>query len=191
MARASLAEEGRHLTRERLTAALLVRMGALRSGYLAPSAQTKKMALRDRLNDEMKDAMRAGDKVRLGAIRMLSAALLEREKDGRGVAITEADETAIVQKQAKQRRDSITQFRDNGRDDLAVKEEAELAIIEAYLPAQLSDEEIAGVVAGIMAGVDATGPQAMGRVMGEAMKALKGQADGARVRAAVEQALKG
>ncbi|HLA63973.1 MAG TPA: GatB/YqeY domain-containing protein [Rhodothermales bacterium] len=149
------------------------------------------MALRDRLNDEMKDAMRAGDKVRLGAIRMLSAALLEREKDGRGVAITEADETAIVQKQAKQRRDSITQFRDNGRDDLAVKEEAELAIIEAYLPAQLSDEEIAGVVAGIMAGVDATGPQAMGRVMGEAMKALKGQADGARVRAAVEQALKG
>jgi uncharacterized protein len=131
------------------------------------------MSLRDRLNDEMKGAMRAGDRVRLGAIRMLSAALLEKEKEGKGTAVSEADETAIVQKQAKQRRDSIAQFREAGRDDLAEKEAAELAIIEEYLPAQVSDEEIDAVVARI------------------AMGALRGQADGNRVRAAVERALKG
>jgi len=149
------------------------------------------MSLRDRLNDEMKGAMRAGDRVRLGAIRMLSAALLEKEKEGKGTAVTEADETAIVQKQAKQRRDSISQFREAGRDDLADKEAAELAIIEEYLPAQVSDEEIDAVVQRIVAETGAEGPQAMGRVMGPAMGALKGQADGNRVRAAVERALKG
>ncbi len=149
------------------------------------------MSLRDRLNDEMKGAMRAGDRVRLGAIRLLSAALLEKEKEGRGAAVTEADETAIVQKQAKQRRDSIAQFREAGRDDLADKEAAELAIIEEYLPAQVSDEEIDAVVRRIVAETGAAGPQAMGRVMGPAMGALRGQADGNRVRAAVERALKG
>lgn len=138
----------------------------------------------------MKDALRAKENVRLGAIRMLSAALLEKEKEGRG-APSEADETAIVQRQAKQRRDSIEQFRAAGRDDLAEKEEAELAIIEHYLPAQLSDDEIAKVVAEVVAGAGASGPEAMGRVMGEAMKRLRGQADGGRVRSAVERALRG
>ena len=148
------------------------------------------MSLRERLSQDMKDALRAGETVRLGAIRMLSAALLDREKEGRGMP-SEADETAIVQRQAKQRRDSIEQFRAAGRDDLAEKEEAELVVIEQYLPAQLSDDEIARVVAEVVAGAGATGPEAMGRVMGEAMKQLRGQADGNRVRAAVEHALRG
>ncbi len=148
------------------------------------------MSLRDRLNEEMKAAMRAQDRVRLGAIRMLSAALLEREKEGHG-PLTEADEVTIVQKQAKQRRDSLAQFREAGRDDLAEKEEAELAVIETYLPAQLSDAEIDAAVRAVVERTGAEGPQARGRVMGEAMKELKGKADGTRVREAVERALRG
>lgn len=120
---------------------------------------------------------------------MLSAALLEKEKEGRGTP-TEEDETAVVQRQAKQRRDSIAQFRAAGREDLASKEEAELAILEGYLPAQASDDQIASVVAGVIVRTGAAGPESMGRVMGEAMKALRGQADGNRVRAAVEKALR-
>ena len=148
------------------------------------------MSLRDRLTDDLKDALRAQDRVTLGAVRMLSAALLEREKAGQG-ALSAEDEVAIVQRQAKQRRDSIEQFRAAGRDDLADREVEELAVIERYLPAQLSDEEVAEEVRAIVARTGAEGPQAMGRVMGEAMKALKGKADGGRVRAAVERALKG
>jgi uncharacterized protein YqeY len=148
------------------------------------------MSLRDRLTDDLKTALRAQDRVTLGAVRMLSAALLEREKAGAG-ALSEVDEVAIVQKQAKQRRDSIEQFRAAGRDDLAEKEVEELAVIERYLPAQLADDEIAAEVRAVVARTGAEGPQAMGRVMGEAMKALKGKADGGRVRAAVERALKG
>jgi len=148
------------------------------------------MTLRERLGQDLKDALRAGDRVRLGAVRMLSAALLEREKDGSGIPSAE-DEVAIVQRQAKQRRDSIEQFRAASREDLAMKEEAELSVIEAYLPAQLSDEEIAAEVARVVASAGAAGPQDMGRVMGEAMKVLRGRADGGRVRAAVEAALRG
>ncbi len=149
---------------------------------------THPVSLRERLSQDMKDALRAKETVRLGAIRMLSAALLEKEKEGRGIP-SEADEVAIVQRQAKQRRDSISQFRAAGREDLAATEEAELEVIERYLPAQLSDDEIAGVVAEVVAGAGATGPAAMGRVMGEAMKRLRGKADGDRVRAAVERAI--
>jgi len=147
------------------------------------------MPLKDQLSHDLKEAMRAKDRVRLGAIRMLSAAILEKEKSGGG-DVTEDDLTAIVQKQAKQRRDSIEQFRSAGREDLADIEEAELAIIEQYLPAQLSDEEIRTTVQQIVEQAGASGMQDMGRVMGQAMQALRGKADGNRVRQAVEAVLK-
>lgn len=148
------------------------------------------MPLKEQLRNDLKEAMRAQDRVRLGAIRMLSAAFLEREKSGSG-DVSEDDLVGIVQKQAKQRRDSIKQFREAGREDLAEVEEAELAIIENYLPAQLSEEEIRTTVQTIAEQSRATGMQDMGRVMGQAMQAMKGKADGNRVRKAVEAVLKG
>ena len=146
------------------------------------------MSLKDQLSHDLKEAMRAKDRLRLGAVRLLSAAILEREKSGGG-DVTENDLIAIVQKQAKQRRDSIEQFRSAGRDDLADIEVAELAIIEQYLPAQLSDEEIRTTVEQIVEQTGASGMQDMGRVMGQAMQALRGKADGNRVRQAVEAQL--
>ncbi len=147
------------------------------------------MSLKDQLSHDLKEAMRAKDRVRLGAIRMLSAAILEKEKSGGG-DVTEDDLIAIVQKQAKQRRDSIRQFREGGRDDLVDIEEAELAVIEHYLPAQLSDEEIRTTVQQIVEQTGASEMQDMGRVMGQAMQTLRGKADGNRVRQAVEALLK-
>ena len=147
------------------------------------------MSLKDQLSHDLKEAMRAKDRVRLGAIRMLSAAILEKEKSGGG-DVTEDDLVAIVQKQAKQRRDSIRQFREGGRDDLVDIEEAELAVIEHYLPAQLSDEEIRTTVQQIVEQTGASEMQDMGRVMGQAMQTLRGKADGNRVRQAVEALLK-
>lgn len=147
------------------------------------------MSLKDQLSHDLKEAMRAKDRVRLGAIRMLSAAILEKEKSGGG-DVTEDDLVAIVQKQAKQRRDSIRQIREGGRNDLVDIEEAELAVIEHYLPAQLSDEEIRTTVQQIVEQTGASEMQDMGRVMGQAMQTLRGKADGNRVRQAVEALLK-
>jgi len=147
------------------------------------------MSLKDRLSHDLKDAMRAKDRVRLGAIRMLSAAIQEKEKSGGG-DVSEDDHIAIVQKQAKQRRDSIEQFHSAGRDDLVDIEVAELAVIEQYLPAQLSDEEIRTTVQQIVEQIGASGMHDMGRVMGQAMQALRGKADGNRVRQAGEALLK-
>lgn len=147
------------------------------------------MSLKDQLSHDLKEAMRAKDRVRLGAIRMLSAAIQVEEKSGMG-DVTEDDFIAIVQKQAKQRRDSIEQFRSAGRDDLVDIEVAELAVIEQYLPAQLSDEEIRTTIQKIVEQTGASGMQDMGRVMGQAMQALRGKADGNRVRRAVEALLK-
>ncbi len=147
------------------------------------------MSLKDQLSHDLKEAMRAKDRVRLGAIRMLSAAIQVEEKSGMG-DVTEDDFIAIVQKQAKQRRDSIEQFRSAGRDDLVDIEVAELAVIEQYLPAQLSDEEIRTTIQQIIEQTGASGMQDMGRVMGQAMQALRGKADGNRVRRAVEALLK-
>ncbi len=148
------------------------------------------MSLKEQLSNDLKDAMRAKDRVRLGAIRMLSAAILEKEKSGGGV-VRHDDHIALVQKQAKQRRDSIDQFREAGRDDLADLEAAELVVIEGYLPEQLSEDEIRAAVQAIVEQTGAAGIQDMGRVMGQAMQALRGKADGNRVRQAVEAALKG
>lgn len=146
------------------------------------------MSLRERLTADLKDAMRARDAVRLTSIRMIQTAITEREKSG-AAAPTEDDLVAVVTKQAKQRRDAIAQFTSAGRDDLAEREAAELAIIETYLPAQLSDDEVALVVREVVAATGATSMKDMGRVMGAVMPRLAGQADGARVQAAVRDAL--
>jgi uncharacterized protein YqeY len=146
------------------------------------------MSLKERIDRDLKEALRAQAKTRLSAVRMLRAALTEKEKSGAG-PLTEEDYVAVVQKQAKQRRDAAEQFRAAGRDDLAAREEAELAVIEGYLPAQVSDEELERVVREVVAHTGATTMKDLGRVMGEAMSALRGRADGRRVQAAVRALL--
>lgn len=152
------------------------------------------MSLRQTLLADLKDAMRARDDVRLRTIRSLQAALQQAEiarRQGGTATLDEAEETAIVQKQAKQRRESIAQFEAAGRADLAAKEAEELAMIEAYLPQMMGDDEIRAVVARIVAATDAPGPAAMGRVMGAVMAELRGRADGRRVQELVREALAG
>ena len=146
--------------------------------------------LRERLDEDMKDAMRARDRVRLGAIRLVRTALTERDKAGTGET-TDADVLAVVAKQAKQRRDSVAQFEAAGREDLASVERAELAVVEQYLPAQASDADIAAAVAHVVAETGAASMKDMGRVMGPAIARLGGAADGARVQAAVRASLAG
>ena len=147
------------------------------------------MDLKEQLARDLKDAMRAKDQTRLLAIRAIRSAILEKEKEGTGPP-TDDDLLAIVQKQAKQRRDALKQYEDAGRDDLAQKERDELAIIAESLPKQLTDEEIHSVVHDIVTRTGATSMKDMGRVMGEAMSALKGRADGNRVRVVVQELLK-
>lgn len=152
------------------------------------------MTLRDRLNADVKDAMRARDQARLLTLRSLTAALQQAEiaqRQGGSATLDDAAVLAVVQKQAKQRRESAAQFDAAGRTDLADAERAELALIEAYLPAQASDDDIRAEIARVVSEIGASGPAAMGRVMGPAMAALKGRADGTRVQALVKEALAG
>ena len=144
--------------------------------------------LRERLDADLTDAMRAKDKTRLGAVRMIRTALTERDKSGGG-AVSDADVLAVVTKQAKQRRDSIAQFEAAGREDLAAVERAELAVVEQYLPAQATDAEVEAAVRTAVEQTGATSMKEMGRVMGPAMKALGSTADGTRVQAAVRAVL--
>jgi uncharacterized protein YqeY len=146
--------------------------------------------LKETLARDLKDAMRQKDTVRLSAIRMVRAAILEQEKSGDG-PLDEDAVVAVVAKQAKQRRDSIAQYQEAGRDDLAEREAAELGYIEQYLPAQATDEEIHRAVHEIVQRTGATSMKDMGRVMGEAMSALKGVAEGSRVQAVVRELLSG
>ncbi len=144
--------------------------------------------LKEDLARDLKDAMRAREPVRLSAIRMLQAAITEKEKAGTG-PLDDDELTAIVAKQAKQRRDSITQFTEAGRGDLAEREAAELGYIEQYLPEQASDEDIHRTVQEIVQRTGATTMKDMGRVMGEAMSELRGVAEGSRVQAVVKELL--
>lgn len=146
------------------------------------------MDLKEQLARDLKDAMRAKDQTRLLTIRSIRSAIIEKEKEGTG-PLTADDYLAIVQKQAKQRRDAMKQYDDAGRDDLAQKERDELAILAHYLPKQLTDEEIHRTVQAIVTRTGATTMKDMGRVMGEVMSELKGQADGNRVRIAVQALL--
>lgn len=146
------------------------------------------MNLAERINEDMKAAMRAKDSARLDAIRMLRAAIKQKEVDGR-TTLDDAGITAVIDKLAKQRRDSIDAFRKAGRQDLVDKESAELALLEGYLPARLSAEEVAAEVQALLAELGAASPADMGRAMGAAKARFAGRADMGAVSAAVKTAL--
>jgi uncharacterized protein YqeY len=148
------------------------------------------MSLKDRINDDMKAAMRAKEAERLGAIRLLTAAIKQKEVDER-VTLDDAAVVAIVDKLIKQRKDSIDAFQKAGRQDLADKEQSEVAVLSAYLPARLSAEEVAAEVKAIVAELGASGPGDMGKVMGAAKQRLAGKAEMGQVSAAVKAALAG
>jgi uncharacterized protein len=146
------------------------------------------MSLKDRFTEDMKTAMRAKDAERLGTIRLLLAAVKQREVDER-IVLDDGQLVAIVDKMIKQRRDSIAAFTQGGRTDLADKEGAEIAVLEAYLPQRLSADEVGAAITALVAELGAAGPGDMGRVMGAAKARLAGRADLGLVSAAVKQAL--
>jgi len=146
------------------------------------------MSLKARINDDMKAAMRARESERLGTIRLLMAAIKQREVDDR-VELDDAGITVVVDKMLKQRKDSISQFEQAGRTDLADKEKAEVVVLSAYMPAQLSDAEVAAEVQKAVTESGAAGPQDMGKVMGLVKARLAGRADMTAVSALVKAAL--
>lgn len=148
------------------------------------------MSLKDQITEDMKTAMRAKDSERLGTIRLLLAAVKQKEVDER-IVVDDVTLVAIVDKLIKQRKDSISQFTAAGRQDLADKETAELKVLEVYLPQRLSVEEIQAAVATIVAELGAKGPGDMGKVMGAVKTQLAGKADMGQVSAAVKAALAG
>ena len=146
------------------------------------------MLLKDRITDDMKAAMRAKDSDRLSTIRLLMAAIKQREVDER-ITLDDAQIVALIDKQIKQRKDSIAAFQSAGRTDLVDKESAEQRVLEAYLPQRLSSDEITAAVARIVAAVGASGPADMGKVMAAVKTELAGKADMGLVSAAVKSAL--
>lgn len=151
------------------------------------------MALKDQITTEIKAAMKARDILELETLRSIKKALLEKEISVRPSGRTELSETEEIEvlvQQAKQRRDAIEQYQQAGRLDLADQETQELAVIETYLPQQLADDEIATVIDQIIQQVGATSVKEMGKVMGPAMKQLKGRAEGQKVQEMVKTRLK-
>ena len=148
------------------------------------------MSLKEQITEDMKAAMRAKDSERLGTIRLLQAAIKQREVDER-ITLDDVGVVAIVDKLIKQRKDSIAAFEQAARQDLADKESAELKVLQAYLPARLSAEEVTAEVKAIVAELGASGPGAMGKVMGAVKTRLAGKADMGLVSAAVKAALAG
>jgi uncharacterized protein len=148
------------------------------------------MSLKDQITDDMKTAMRAKDSERLSTVRLLIAEIKRKEVDER-IELDDAQVVAIVEKMIKQRKDSITQFENGGRQDLADKEKSELTVLTAYMPAGLSDEEVAAEVAAAVAASGAAGPQDMGKVMGILKPKLAGRADMTAVSAQVKKVLSG
>jgi uncharacterized protein len=138
------------------------------------------MTLKEQITEDMKSAMRAKETQRLGTIRLLLAALKQREVDER-ITLTDADVLAIIEKELKKRRDSITQYRAAAREDLAAQEEFEVGVLQAYLPAQADEAEIMAVIAKVVAETGAKAPSDMGKVMGPVKAALAGRADMAKV----------
>jgi uncharacterized protein YqeY len=148
------------------------------------------VSLKDRITDDMKAAMRAKDSARLGTIRLLLAAIKQKEVDER----IELDDTAvssIVEKLIKQRKDSISQFQAAARDDLVAAEQAELGVLQAYLPEQLSAAEVEAAVIAAIAEAGAAGPKDMGKVMGLLKSRLAGRADMGQVSALIKTRLAG
>jgi uncharacterized protein YqeY len=148
------------------------------------------MSLKDQITEDMKTAMRAKDSERLGTIRLLQAAMKQKEVDER-ITLDDVAVVAIVDKLIKQRKDSIAAFEGAGRQDLADKEKAEMTVLQAYLPARMSEAEVTAAVQAIVAEVGAKGPGDMGKVMGVVKTRLAGKADMGQVSAAVKAALAG
>jgi uncharacterized protein YqeY len=146
------------------------------------------MSLKAQLTDDMKTAMKAGDKERLGVIRLMLAALKQREVDER-IEITDDVVLAVLEKMLKQRKDSISQFEAAGRDDLAKIEKFESGIIQAYMPQPLSAQEVQALVAQAISDTGAEGPQAMGKVIAALKPQLAGRADMGVVSGLVKNAL--
>ena len=148
------------------------------------------MSLKDKITEDMKAAMRARDAGRLGTIRLLLAAIKQREVDER-ITLDDAAVLAVIDKLVKQRKDSITQFQQAGRDDLVAQEQAELVVLQDYMPAQLSADETLAEVRQAVAETGAAGPQDMGKVMGVLKPRLAGRADMTAVSAQVKAVLAG
>ena len=146
------------------------------------------MSLKDQITEDMKSAMRAKETARLGTIRLLLAAIKQREVDDR-IVLDDAAVISTVEKMIKQRKDSISQFEKAGRDDLVAVESAEMTILQTYLPAQMSDAEVQAAVAAAVASTGATGPQDMGKVIGALKAQLAGKADMGKVSGLVKAAL--
>lgn len=148
------------------------------------------MSLRERISEDMKAAMKGGEKERLAAIRLIHAAVRQREVDER-ITLDDAQMLATLDKMAKQRRDSISQFRAAGREDLAAKEEFELGVVQGYMPSALGDEELDAILAAAIAETGASGPRDMGKVMALMRPRVAGRADMVAVAALVKQRLGG
>jgi uncharacterized protein len=150
------------------------------------------MSLKDRIGEDIKTAMKAKDKIRLETVRAVKKAILEKEVSVRPSGqetLTEEQEIELLMQLAKQRRDAIAQYEQANRADLADQETQELAILQEYLPAQMSDDEISHAIDDLIAQVGATSAKDMGKVMGPAMQALKGKADGKKVQDLVKEKL--
>ena len=146
------------------------------------------MSLKDQITEDMKNAMRAKEVARLGTIRLLLAAIKQREVDDR-IVLDDAAVIATIEKMIKQRKDSISQFEKAGRDDLVAVEAAEMVILQAYLPEQMSDTEVEAAVVAAVSSTGAAGPQDMGKVIGALKSQLAGKADMGKVSALVKAAL--
>ena len=148
------------------------------------------MSLKSRIIEDMKAAMRAKDRARLSAIRLLLAAIKQREVDER-IEVVDADVLAIIDKMIKQRRDSITQFEAGKREDLADVERGEVTVLQDYMPARLPDADIHALVDEAIAATGATGPAGMGKVMAALKPKLAGRADMGTVSARIKAKLAG
>lgn len=148
------------------------------------------MALKERITEDMKSAMRAGEKDRLATIRLILAAIKQKEVDER-ITLDDAQVTAAIEKMVKQRKESVAQFEAGGRADLVAKENAELAVLTAYLPEQLSDAEVDQLIAKAIADTGAASIKDMGKVVAQVKSAAAGRADMAAVSARVKAKLSG
>ena len=146
------------------------------------------MTLKERITEDMKSAMRAGEKERLGTIRLALAAIKQREVDER-IMLDDGQVLAVLEKMIKQRREAITQFQAGGRADLVAKESAEVSILEGYLPARMSDAELDALIAGAIASSGATSAKDMGKVMALVKAQAQGRADMGAVSSRVKEKL--
>lgn len=147
--------------------------------------------LKQKILDDLKAAMKAGDTVRRDTLRMLDSMIknVEIEKMKRETGLSEEEVQEVIRRAVKQRKDAVEQYRSGGREDLATKENAEIEVLSAYLPAQLDEAAVRAAVKEAIAAAGATGPAEIGKVMGPLMGELKGQADGSLVKRLVEEEL--